>query len=117
MKIIIIISCTGLSVFGILACDLLKIEEGEYKTEIIVDDIEFPTLPDISADMLDISEHLLNILKTAIKYTGEGIQSYVYLCDKYITATDGSRCFFHSNEFHTIDPIGINKKILSILFS
>ena len=95
--------------------DVLRIEEGSYKTKIIIDDIEFPSLPNVKADMLEITEDLLTVLKTAIKFTGEGIKSYIYLCNDYITSTDGSRCFFHKQEFNVSDSLGINKKILAVL--
>ena len=97
--------------------NMLIIEDGDFKSSLLIDDIEFPEAPDVDAEFVEVSDELLSILKTAINYTGEGILSYVYLHRNQIMATDKDRVFLHEGDLGVLNPLGINRKILSVLGS
>ena len=96
---------------------MLVIEDGDFKSSLLIDDIEFPEPPEVNAEFVEVSDELLSTLKTAIDYTGEGILSYVFLHGNKVMATDKHRCFLHKGELDVKSPLGINRKILSVLSS
>jgi len=97
---------------------LLKIKDGSYSSEIIVDTLEFPDSNLLGIDTIEITSELLYLLTSAMKYTGEGLLSYVYMDSTHILATkDKQKAFYyeHSMPMKVGQVIGINSKILSTL--
>jgi len=94
---------------------MLKIRDGNYKTSLVIDDIEFPEMPEIENLELIGLEDVYEILKDAIKFVGSGLYSYIYLCNDCILATDKSRVFSHKLDLSLSQVVGIDKQILSAL--
>ncbi len=94
---------------------MLKIRDGNYKTSLVIDDIEFPEMPEIENLELIGLEDIYEILKEAIKFVGSGLYSYIYLCNDCILATDKSRVFSHKLDLSLSQVVGIDKQILSAL--
>lgn len=97
---------------------LLKIKDGPYSSEIIIDALEFPEFSPVDVDTIEITAELLYLLTSAMKYTGEGLLSYVYMDSTHILATkDKQKAFYyeHTIPMKTDQVIGINSKILSTL--
>lgn len=93
----------------------LKVEDGSFKSKLIVDSLEFPDTPDVN-DIESIKLNgLYDILKEAIKFVGDKLYSYIYICNDCIIATNKSRCFFHKVELNLTTPIGVDTKIFSSL--
>jgi hypothetical protein len=99
--------------------ELLKITtEDGFNAALPIEDVGFPEVEDFDVDMHVFTTDTLNILSTAIKFTGANIYSYVYVDDYCITATDGRRLFYHQfPERHWDSDVvmGINNKIYSVL--
>jgi len=97
---------------------VLRIEDGPYKSDIMVDALEFPEQMKFKTDMIEITDEMLHVLKTAIKHTGEGILSYIFIDRETILSTQNKKqVFYHAHEIpmHTDQFIGINKKIMTVL--
>jgi len=93
------------------------INKGNFKTELNISRMELPKLnfKKITVDPFQITEELLTALKKASFFTGAGILEYIYLCEDFICATNGSRLMVIDNPTYQGEPIGISRKILSML--
>jgi hypothetical protein len=96
--------------------NLLKVEDGNFKTSILIDSLDFPQHTQLNIDFVEVDSEFLNLLKTANKYTGDGLLGYIYIDKNYIVSTCNKEKIFYAK--HTLDimnPIGINKKIMSVI--
>ena len=95
--------------------DKVIINRGSFKTELNISRMELPHLDFGDVDTFKITEELLTALKKALPFTGSGILEYVYLCQDFICATNGSRLMVIDTPEYGGEPVGISRKILSIL--
>ena len=95
--------------------DKLIIRKGNLKTDLNVSHINLPKIEVGDVDTVSITEEVLTILKNSLNFVGSGILEHVYLDDKCICATDGARVMFTEHSDYFGQPVGISKKILSVL--
>jgi len=77
----------------------------------------FPKLEKPDVNFVDVTEDLLSALRLAMFYTSssEALYSTVFLCAKYICATDKYRLYFKEIDINLDSPLSIDKTMLSVL--
>lgn len=96
--------------------NILKIKDGKFETSLMIEDMDYPILEELDVDFIKVNEEFLELLKTGIKYTGEGLYSYIYIDKNYILATcNKQKAFYCKHTFDVPNIIGVNKKIMAVL--
>lgn len=86
------------------------------KSDLMIDDVGFPKIKNHSYKKgLFITEELLYILSTAIKFTGDNYYKYVVITNKGIIATDTQRAFCYDKEIDVESDIFVDKIVISML--
>ena len=94
----------------------LNIKDGDFKSTLIVDKMDFPSHPELDIDFVELNEDFLYIIKSAMKFTGDGLFSYVHINEDYVLSSlNKEKVFYHKHNEDINNVIGINKKILSTL--
>ena len=95
----------------------LKIDKNGYSANLsVLKDVKMPKLS-IPKDItfIKVSQELINILKTALTFTGSGLYSNVFVDDSRVIATDSTRLYYHKESTGFSTPVGLNKRIIDIL--
>jgi len=96
--------------------NFLRITDGKFKSSILIETLDFPQPDALDVDFFTLDEEFLHLLKTASKFTGDGLYNYIYVDKNYILSTcNREKAYYNKHTYDVSSLIGINKKIFSIL--
>ena len=92
------------------------VESDKFKSKLIIDDVGFPKIKDYNYKKgLFVTEDLLYILNTAIKFVGDGRYKYVVITNRGVIATDSHKVYCYNKVIDVEQNIFLDKTVINML--